>query len=274
MTVPLDAPAAGPAGRPLGALSDGWTIMRRDLAHLRYAPTELAGQLAFPAVMVVLFGYIFGSAITVPGGNYREYLIPGLFAFSQITAAGQTALATTDDAARGVMDRLRSMPIARWAVPFGRVGAEVATSVLNLAVLAGCGLVVGWRPHRGVTDTVLAFALLLFMCYALSWVGVYLGLLIRNPGTADALIPLSFPVAMLSNGFVPTTGMPAWLRAISDYNPVSCLVQATRHLFGNPTTPPTAWPLQHPIIATLAWTTLLIATITPLATHRYRTAHL
>jgi ABC-2 type transport system permease protein len=256
------------------ALGDGWTIVRRDLAQLRYTPTELAGELIFPAVMVVLFGYIFGSAIATPGGNYREYLIPGLFAFSQVTAVGITALAMADDHARGVMDRFRSMPIARSAIPFGRTGAGVATGLLNLTVLTVCGLAVGWRADNGIADAAAAFGLLLLMRYALSWLGVYLGLLVRNPTTADALVPLSFPIAMVSNAFVPTSGMPTWLRDIANWNPVSCLVSACRELFGNPgvTVHGSTWALQHPVVATLAWAVLLLVVFIPLATHRYRSA--
>lgn len=268
------AATPGPMRRSLNALGDGWVIVRRDLAHYRYAPTELVGHLAFPVVMVILFGYILGSAIQVPGGNYREYLMPGLFVFGQVTVAASAAVATADDTARGVMDRLRAMPIARFAVPSGRAGAEVATGILGLAALAVCGLIVGWQPHRGPAYTTAAFALLLLMRYAMSWVGVYLGLLVKNPGTADSLVPLTFPIAMLSNALVPTDGMPGWLQTIANYNPVSCLTQAVRELFGNPTVPAEAWPLQHPVIATLAWTLIILAVFVPLATHRYRTAHL
>lgn len=255
-------------------LSDGWTIVRRDLAQLRYTPTDLAGELIFPAVMVILFGYIFGSAITAPGGNYREYLMPGLFAFSQVTAVGVTALAMADDHARGVMDRFRSMPIARFSIPFGRTGAGLATGVLNLTVLTVCGLAVGWRANNGAADAAAAFGLLLLMRYALSWLGVYLGLLVRNPTTADALVPLSFPIAMVSNAFVPTGGMPTWLRDMANWNPVSCLVAACRQLFGNPdvATDHSTWALLHPVAATLAWAALLLVVFVPLAARRYRTA--
>jgi ABC-2 type transport system permease protein len=266
--------APAPRSRLRLALGDGWTIVRRDLAQLRYTPTELAGELIFPAIMVVLFGYIFGSAIAAPGGNYREYLIPGLFAFSQVVAVGVTALAMADDHARGVMDRFRSMPVARSAIPFGRTGAVLCTGVLNLIVLTVCGLAVGWRANNGLADAAAAFGLLLLMRYALSWLGVYLGLLVRNPTTADALVPLSFPIAMVSNAFVPTGGMPTWLRIIADWNPVSCLVTACRQLFGNPgvTTRYTVWPLQHPIVSTLAWSVVLLVIFVPLATRRYRSA--
>jgi ABC-2 type transport system permease protein len=146
--------------------------------------------------------------------------------------------------------------------------------VLNLIVLTVCGLAVGWRANNGLADAAAAFGLLLLMRYALSWLGVYLGLLVRNPTTADALVPLSFPIAMVSNAFVPTGGMPTWLRIIADWNPVSCLVTACRQLFGNPgvTTRYTVWPLQHPIVSTLAWSVVLLVIFVPLATRRYRSA--
>jgi len=266
-----------PIHRLRSTLLDGWTIMRRDIAHLRYTPTELAAELIFPAVMVVLFGYVFGSAIRIPGGaNYRAYLMPGLFAFSQVTAIGIIALATADDAARGVMDRFRSMPMARSAVAFGRTGASIATGVLNLTVLSICGLVVGWRANRGLIDTAAGFGLLLLTRYALSWLGAYLGLLVKNPTTADNLVPLSFPIAMLSNTFVPTGDLPVWLRYIAEWNPVSCLVGACRELFGNPAAASqhTSWALQHPVVATLGWSIVLICVFAPMATRRYGRAHL
>jgi ABC-2 type transport system permease protein len=259
------------------ALLDGWTIMRRDIAHLRYTPSELAAELIFPAVMVILFGYVFGSAIRIPGGaNYRAYLMPGLFAFSQVTAIGVIALGTADDAARGVMDRFRSMPMARSAVAFGRTGASIATGILNLTVLSICGLIVGWRVNRGLLDAAAAFGLLLLTRYALSWLGAYLGLLVKNPTTADNLVPLSFPIAMLSNTFVPTGDLPVWLRYIAEWNPVSCLVGACRDLFGNPAAVSlhTSWALEHPVVATLVWAIVLICVFAPLATRRYATAHL
>lgn len=272
MTITARPPAVR---RAAYALDDGWTIVRRDLAQLRYTPSELLAELLFPIVMVVLFGYIFGSAINVPGGNYREYLMPGLYAFALVTAVGTTALATADDAAKGIMDRFRSMPITRAAVPFGRAGASLCRSSLALAVLAACGLAVGWRAHHGIGDTAAAFGLMLLMSYGLSWLGAFLGLLVRNPSTADALVPLSFPIAMVSNAFVPTDGMPAWLRDIANWNPLSCLVSACRQLFGNPgiTSHHTTWALQHPVIASLVWAVALIAVFAPLATRRYRTAN-
>jgi ABC-2 type transport system permease protein len=255
-------------------LADGWTVIRRDVGHLRYAPAELASGLAFPAILVILFGYIFGSAITVPGGNYHEYLIPGLFGFAMVTAIGSAAVSTANDAAQGIMDRFRSMPIARSAVPFGRAGATLFTSALQLVVLISVGLAIGWRTHHGPADIAAAFGLLLLMDYALGWLGVYLGLLVGNPTTADALLPMTFPIAMVSNAFVPTAGMPTWLRVIANWNPVSALVAACRQLFGNPSIAAhnLPWPLQHPAVATLIWGIGLTVIFAPLATHRYRTS--
>ncbi|TMQ89977.1 ABC transporter permease [Actinomadura soli] len=270
----LTAPASR-AGRLRWTLTDGLTLIGRELSRLRQEPGELIGALIFPATMVVLFGYVFGSAITVPGGgNYREYLMPGLFAMVTFTATMAVTLRVATDASRGVMDRFRSMPVARSAVPFGQTGAEILSGVLGLAVMAAAGLLVGWRAHGGVWPTAEAFLLLALMRYALSWAGCYLGLVVRNEQTADQLIPLVFPVTMLSNSFVPTGGMPTVLQVIADWNPVSALTAACRDLFGNPGAPADgaglAWPLAHPVAATLGWSALLLAVFVPLSVRTYQ----
>jgi ABC-2 type transport system permease protein len=270
----LPAPPVTTAGRIRWALHDGVTVVRRNLAQLKAQPGELIGALIFPAIMVVLFGYVFGSAIAVPGGgNYREYLMPGLFAMTTVTGVLPTLLGMATDAGKGIMDRFRSMPIARSAVPFGQTGADILTGVLAMTIMVGCGFVVGWRPHNGIAMTLAAFGLLVLMRYAVSWAGAYLGLLIGDPETADQYVPLVFPVTMVSNTFVPTTHMPAWLRAIAEWNPVSALVAACRHLFGNPGAPAGhgPWPLAHPVAATLAWSLVLLAVFVPLTVRRYVT---
>lgn len=270
-----DAPVTT-LGRLRWTLADGWTVVRRNLTQLRYSPGQLVGALVFPAIMVVLFGYVFGSAIPVPGGgNYREYLMPGLFVMASVTAVMSTMTVVATDIGRGVMDRFRSMPMARSAVPFGQSGVDVIVGAADLVVMAAIGLVVGWRIHEGVARAVAAFALLLLFRYAITWVGVFLGMLVRNEETADQYVPLIFPVTMVSNAFVPTSGMPAWLRAIADWNPVSAVVAACRKLFGNVavSTEHLAWPLAHPVTATLAWSLLLLAIFVPLTIHRFRTAN-
>jgi ABC-2 type transport system permease protein len=184
---------------------------------------------------------------------------------------GTLALAVADDAAAGIMDRFRSMPMARFAVPFGRTAADVIVSVLSIGCMACVGLIVGWRIHNGVPKAIAAFALLLLFRYALGWLGTFLGMLVNNPKTADNLIPLTFPISMLSNTFVSTASMPTWMRWLAEWNPVSALVAALRQLFGNPgatiANPPL--PLQHPIATTVLWSVFFIATFAALATWKY-----
>jgi ABC-2 type transport system permease protein len=272
---PVSAPPpAGAWSRLRWALRDGLAVARRDLDHVRRAPAQLLAGLIFPVIMVVLFGYIFGSAITVPGGgDYRAYLMPGLFAMTTVTGVIVTGTAMTDDMARGVMDRFRSMPMARSAVPFGQTAADLLVGVVGLAGMVVCGLAVGWRAHRGIAATAAAFGLLLLLRYAVAWAGIALGLAVRKPETMDAMTPLVFPLTMLGNTFVPTGGMPAWLRVIAEWNPVSAAVAACRDLFGNPgAASGAAWPLQHPVLATAGWSLLLLVVLVPLSTRLYRTA--
>ncbi|HEX4063274.1 MAG TPA: ABC transporter permease [Streptosporangiaceae bacterium] len=275
MTVRVPPAPATLAGRIRWALADGLTVVRRDLRHLKYQPGELVGALMFPAIMVLLFGYVFGSAISVPGGNYREYLMPGLFAMSAFTGVIATTIIVAGDAAKGVMDRFRSMPMARLAVPFGQTGADIITGSVALVIMVGCGLAVGWRPHGGAGGMLAAAGLLILMRFAVSWAGVFIGLSVRNEETADQLVPLIFPVTMISNTFVPTAHMPAWLRTISDWNPVSALVAACRHLLGSVPAPggAGAWPLAHPVLATLLWVAVLLAVFVPLSVRWFATAN-
>jgi ABC-2 type transport system permease protein len=175
------------------------------------------------------------------------------------------------DVAEGVMDRFRSMPMARSAIPFGRTIADLLIGALTTAMMAVIGLLVGWRAHRGMAETLAAFGLILLVRFAVSWIGVTLGLAI-SPETADAFIPIIFPISALSNSFVPTDGMPTWLRVIAEWNPISSLVSASRDLFGNPSMPVAnaSWPLQHPIAATLVWSIALLVIFIPVATWQYQ----
>lgn len=272
-TVDIPTPPRTLSQRLRWTLRDGATIGLRAFGHLRAEPGQLVGAIVFPAVLVVLFGYVFGSAISVPGtANYREYLMPGLFAMSAIFAVLPSALLLCKDVAQGVVDRFRSMPMARSALPLGRTVADLLTGTIGLALMVVVGLVAGWRVHRGAADALAAFGLITLLRYALSWVGVYAGLSLRLE-TLDSFVPLVFPITMVSNSFVPTGGMPGWLRTIADWNPVSALVVACRQLFGNPggAGGAVAWPLRHAVLASAGWSLLLLAVFVPLATWRYRT---
>ncbi|WP_419993176.1 ABC transporter permease [Streptomyces boninensis] len=257
-------------------LADGWTLTQRQLLRLRHQPGTLVAMMVAPIVFIVLFGFVFGSAIQVPGGaNYREYLMPGLFAMTTVTAMSSAMVDVAMDHHSGAMDRLRSMPTRRAAVPLGRSGADGLIGAFGLTVMLLCALAVGWRAHEGVGSTLAAIGVLLLLRYVLSWVGTYLGMVVPFH-VANSIAPLTFLVSMLSNAFVPTGGMPAWLRAICDWNPVSATVTAARELFGNPGAPgpDAAWPLAHPVAATLLWSAVLLAVFVPLSVRRFARAGL
>ncbi len=255
------------------AITDGAAAAERQLTKLRHDPASIALTVGAPVVLVVVFGYIFGSAISVPGsGNYREFLVPGLYA----TIAANilpSMIAMARDSTRGVVDRFRSLPIARMAVPFGQAAATAVYGLVSFVLMALCGLAVGWRIRHGAGDALGALALLVGFQFAATWLGMYLGLVIGSQEAASQASVLVFPLTMLSNVFVPTSGMPAWLRAIADWNPISALAAAIRDLFGNPTVPANgAWPLEHPVPASVAWLALLLAVFVPLCAARYARA--
>ena len=254
----------------ISAVTDGAAAAERQLTRLRHDPTAIALTVGAPVLLVVIFGYIFGSAISVPGGGgYREFLVAGLYA---TTAANvlPSMIAMARDSGRGVVDRFRSLPIARVAVPFGQAAATAVYGLASFALMALCGLAVGWRIERGVGYALAALALLTVFQFAATWVGMYLGLVFSSEQAAGQASILIFPVTILSNVYVPTSGMPPWLRAIADWNPVSALAAAIRDLFGSPQAPANgAWALEHPVPATLAWAALLLAVFVPLCTRRF-----
>jgi len=239
-------------------------------------PLFLIMLVAGPIALVVIFGYIFGGAISLPdggsGAEYREFLIPGLLvviAFNIIPA--MTSAAT--ESARGISDRFRAMPISRAAVPTGQVIATTLYGTVGFAVMMACGLAVGWRIRGSAGDALLAVGLLLLFLFTMTWAGAYLGYLVADVETAGQTSILVLPATMLSNVFVPTDGMPGWMRVIAEWNPMSALSAAVRELFGNPTLPTTsAWPSQHPVAACLIWAAGLLLVLVPLCTRRYAQA--
>jgi ABC-2 type transport system permease protein len=252
------------------AASDGLAAAERMLTKLRHDRLAVVLTLGAPVALVLIFGYIFGSAITAPGqAGYRTYLVPGLFVM--IAANLVPSMVTmARDAGRGVVDRFRSLPVTRAAVPLGQAVATSAWSLVNFLLMGLCGLAVGWRIERGAAGALAALGLLAAFQFAATWAGMYLGLVFGNEQAASQATILLFPLTGLSNVFVPTTGMPAWLRVICDWNPVSAVAAAVRGLFGNPVGPANgALPLQHPVLASLAWTAVLLAIFVPLCTARY-----
>ncbi|HXV92427.1 MAG TPA: ABC transporter permease [Pseudonocardia sp.] len=253
--------------------ADGWTVMVRNLLKLRHKPGQVVAELAVPVVMVLLFGYVFGSAIAIgDDGNYIEYLMPGLLVMGAVLAALGTLTSIAKDNGLGVMDRFRSMPMARWAVPFGQTAATFVLGIGGLVLMSAVGLAFGWRITGGVLPALAAFGLILLLSYAVSWLGAALGSFVGDEETAVRVMTLALPVVTISNVFVPTDGMPAALRVIADWNPISAAVGAVRELFGNPGAPtaPAAWPLANPEIATVGWSLLLLLVCVPLAVRRFQ----
>lgn len=245
----------------------------RSLRHIPRIPEKVFGALAMPLVFVLLFAYVFGSAIDVPGGgDYHEYLVSGIFAQSMIGTLPGISVGVASDIRSGLMDRLRALPIKRFSVVAGRTIAELVELIAGVVVVALCGLLVGWAPHGSVLDTLGAFGLLLVLAFAVTWAGVWVGLMVRDPDGADGIaMSVIFPLMFLSGIFVPVAGLPDGLRQIAEWNPVTALAQATRELFGSPTGPvPDVWPLQHPVLASLAWAAVLLAIFVPLSVRRYR----
>ncbi|MBO8191927.1 ABC transporter permease [Streptomyces oryzae] len=253
------------------AAADCWTIVRRDLTHLVKQPSLIAWQLGFPIVSVLLFVYVFGSAMDVGEGvDYKDYAMPGMFAMTMAFGFMNTAMAVVVDKERGVTDRFRSMPMAPSAVVTGRGVSDVLHAALDLAVLAVIALVVGWRSDGGPLATLWAFALLLLLRFALIWVGVLLGLLARNQESAGNLFAVAFPFGMVSSVFTPPSEMPDWLGAIAMWNPVSATANAVRELYGNPLPSGGSWIEEHSALMAVVWPLALTAVFLPLAVGRFQ----
>jgi ABC-2 type transport system permease protein len=254
-------------------LADSLVLAHRSLSHIRQIPEKLIDVTLQPLMFVVLFAYVFGNAIHVPGGNYHEFLMAGIFVQTLTFGIMGPATSTATDLSEGILDRFRSLPMARSAWLFGRVIAEMAASGIALAVMTIAGLVVGWRIHTDVPHAAAAFALLALFAFAMVWLGLLLGLVARAPdAVAGIVFMLMFPLTFVANAFVPTGSLPGVLRAFAEWNPISAMVQACRSLFGNPGAVPAdaAWPLQHPVVASLAWCAVLLAVTVPLAIRAYR----
>jgi ABC transporter DrrB family efflux protein len=263
---------ATPLSRLGWAVADGWSMTRRNMAHVIRAPEEIVIYFSLPIMFVLVFGYVFGSGMAVPGhGNYREFLLPGVFVMTMLYGLGATATGIANDVSRGVVDRFRSMPMARSALVTGRSGSDLLRASLEMATLVVCGLLVGWRWRNGLADAAGAVALILLLRFALTWMGIYLGLVVPNPDTVAVIVfPLAFPLTAVSNVFVAPELMPGWLGTVSEWNPLSATVAAARELFGNPGTGGDSWVAQHPLLLAVVWPATLIAVFAPLAVRRYR----
>ncbi|KOS57494.1 ABC transporter permease [Rhodococcus rhodochrous] len=257
-------------------VSDGVTIAKRNVIKIKRVPDLIVFTMLSPIMFVLLFAYVFGSAIQVPGMSYREFLIAGIFTQTVIFGATWTGLGMVEDLQKGIIDRFRSLPMAPSAVLVGRTSTDVLINVLSLVVMSLTGLLVGWRIHSSFGEAVAGYALLLLFAYALSWVMAVVGMWIRTPEVFNnASFMVIFPLSFVANTFVDISSLPPVLQTIAEWNPVSALTQAVRELFGNtsPMMPVSdAWPLQNPILASLLWTAAMLIVFVPFAIRRYQKA--
>ena len=257
-------------------LHDGMVVARRNLIQTIRVPELLFFSLVQPVIFVLLFAYVFGGAIPIPGDTaedaYRQYLMPGIFGQTVAFAAASSTVGLAEDMHKGLIDRFRALPMAPPAVLLGRTFADAARQILVLFVLSVTGYIVGWRIEDGLLNAILAYALLLLFAYTVAWIGAWIGLYMPNPETANtAGLVWLFPMTFLSNAFVPINSLPGWLQVVAAWNPISALVLACRELFGNPTgIQPDYWPLQNPVLYTLISCTVLIIVFATLSVRRYR----
>ena len=261
-------------GRATELITDVWVLTKRSLARIRREPETLADVTIQPILFVLMFAYVFGGAIGIPGGgNYHDYLIGGMLGMGLAQTAPGTAVAVVSDMSTGLIDRFRSLPMSRAAVLTARTIADLLTQVIGASVVAGVGLAIGWRVHTNAADVIAAFALALLFGYAFTWAGVSLGMVLRSPEAAQQSGFIIFlPLTFISSAFVPTQGMPGWLQPVAEWNPMSALAAASRHLFGNPNPAAAvhAWPMQHPELAVICWSVGMLLVFAPLAVRLYR----
>ena len=263
-----------PENRMKWAVLDCWTVVWQELTHMIRQPSTFAWQLGFPIVMVLMFVYVFGSAMDVSGQgageSYVEYAMPGMFAMTMAFGFVNTAYAVAYTKEKGFVDRFRSMPMAPSAVVTGRGMADIIHAAVDLVILVAIALIVGWRSGGSLAATLGAFGLLLWLRLALIFVGVYLGLLVKNLEAAGNLFAAAFPLAMISSVFAPPDLMPSWLGAIAAWNPVSATAGAIRDLFESPAVPSGYWIEGHATTAALLWPLVITLIFLPLAVRQYQ----
>ena len=258
------------------ALADGAVMTKRNLLKIGRLPDLLVFSTVQPIMFVLLFAYIFGSAIQLPGMSYREFLLPGIFVQTVIFGATITGAGLADDIKKGIIERFRSLPISSSAVLIGRTTSDLLNNLLVVLIMAGTGLLVGWRIRSSPLEALGGFALLLGSAYAFSWVMATVGLSVKSVEVVqNASFIVIFPLTFIANTFVPMDNFPAPLKAFASWNPVSALTLAVRELFGNtnPLFPaPDSWPLQNAKLVSVIWIVVILAIFIPLAIRAYKKA--
>jgi ABC transporter DrrB family efflux protein len=258
------------------AVTDGWVVAKRNLTKIKRVPDLLIFSTIQPIMFVLLFAYVFGGAITIPGVNYREYLMAGIFTQTVAFGAGITAIGLAEDLQKGTIDRFRSLPMSRAAVLVGRTTSDLLNNVLVVAVMSACGLLVGWRIHTDPLRGMAGFLLLFAFGYAMSWVSATIGLSVKSVEVAQSAgFIWMFPLTFLSNAFVSTASLTPWLATVADWNPISSIVLALRDLWGNSAAGLArggGFPARHPLLLSVLWVAGILAVFLPLSIAKYRRA--
>lgn len=248
-------------------------VVWRNLIHIKRMPEMLMDVTVQPIMFVLLFAYVFGGSIAVPGSNYREFLLPGIMAQTIVFSAMIVAIGLTNDLEKGIVDRFKSLPISRSSVLIGRSISSLVHSSIGIAVMGVTGLLIGWRVRNGVVDGVVAFLLILLFGFAMIWLGIWVGSMLKTTEAVQGVMfTVMFPLTFLANTFAPTANMPSWLRFLAEWNPISSLTQACRNLWGNgdPAAASAAWPLHHPVGVSIAWSLILTAIFAPMALRAFK----
>jgi ABC transporter DrrB family efflux protein len=260
-----------------GTFHDGWVVTLRNLRRMTRIPEMVVFATIQPIMFVLLFSFVFGGAIPVSGGGgvqaYREYLLPGIFTQTLAFTTGTTAVGLADDLHKGLVDRFRSLPMARSAYLLGQIAAELMAVTIAITVMVVTGLIIGWRIHSSVGTAIGGFALLGLLGITMVWLGTLIGTVARSPDVVTGIaFMVVFPLTFVASTFVPLAGLPAGLRDFAEYNPVSIFAAAVRTLFGNPTATPAhaGWLLAHPVLGAVLWCVVLLAVAVPVTLRVYR----
>jgi len=257
------------------AFADSGVVAKRNLIKIKRIPELLIWTLMSPIMFVVLFGYVFGGSIEIPGMDYREYLIAGIFVQTVVFGSTYTGAGLAEDMTKGIIERFRLLPIARSAVLVGRTASDIVYNSMSILVMSLTGLIVGWQIRTDALQAISGFLILLLFAYAFSWIMAYVGLKVSSVEVVNnASFMFIFPLTFASNAFVLSEDLPGVLQTFAEWNPVSAVAQATREAFGNTgtITVPDVWPLQNPYLYSLIWIVIILAVFIPLSTRQYKRA--
>jgi ABC-2 type transport system permease protein len=257
------------------AFADGAVVAKRNLIKIKRVPELMVWALMSPIMFVLLFAFVFGSSIKIPGADYREFLMAGIFTQTVIFGSTFTGVGLAEDMTKGIIDRFRSLPMSRSAVLIGRTASDIVYNSASIVVMSITGLIVGWRIRTSLLEALGGFLVLLLFSYAVSWIMAFVGLKVSSVEVVNnASFMFIFPLTFVANTFVRSDLLPEPLRTFAEWNPVSAVSQAVREAFGNTGNlpPPDAWSLQNPVAYTLIWVVIILAIFVPLAVRQYKKA--